>query len=130
MCTSVLRSSGPAGKTEIEPVPFCRRPLPLAVPGTVAKPRSPRTGRLEYGYEATATVESEMQGAEQKRQWGEKVRAMTDEELAAARRALAEAIESCRANPAQRKEYVELSEVIAREQEGREVPGSPDERKP
>jgi hypothetical protein len=60
-----------------------------------------------------------MQGAEQKRQWGEKVRAMTDEELAAARQALAQAIESCRANPAKRKEYVELSKVIAREQEGR-----------
>ena len=62
-----------------------------------------------------------MQGAEQKRQWGEKVRTMTDEELAAARQALVGVIESCRANPAQRKEYVELSEVITREQERREV---------
>ena len=71
-----------------------------------------------------------MQSAEHKRQWGEKVRAMTDEELAAARRALAEAIESCRANPAQRKEFVELSEVIAREQEGRKVPERSDEPQP
>jgi hypothetical protein len=93
----------------------------------VAKPRSPRAGRLEYGCEATATVEREMQGAEQKRQWGEKVRAMTDEELAAARQALAEAIESCRANPALRKEYLELSEVITREQEGRGAPERSDE---
>ena len=70
--------------------------------------------------------EREMQGAEQKRQWGEKVRTMTDEELAAARQALVGVIESCRANPAQRKEYVELSEVIAREQERREVSGLSD----
>ena len=79
------------------------------------------TGRLEYGYEVNGDGR-EMQGAEQKRQWGEKVRAMTDEELAAARQALAQAIESCRANPALRKEYLELSEVITREQEGREAP--------
>ena len=64
-----------------------------------------------------------MQGAEHKRQWGEKVRTMTNEELAAARQALVGVIESCRANPAQRKEYVELSEVIACEQESREVSG-------
>jgi hypothetical protein len=51
---------------------------------------------------------------------------MTNEELAAARQALVGVIESCRANPAQRKEYVELSEVIAREQERREVSGLSD----
>ena len=67
-----------------------------------------------------------MQGAEHKRQWGEKVQTMTNEELAAARQALVGVIESCRANPAQRKEYVELSEVIAREQKRREVSGLSD----
>ena len=64
-----------------------------------------------------------MQGAEQKRQWGEKVRTMTDEELAAARQALVGVIESCRANPAQRKEYVELSEVLPASRRGARFPG-------
>ena len=63
-----------------------------------------------------------MQNAEQIRDWGEQTRAMSDEELVATRQALQQAIESCTMNPAKRKEYRELSEVVAREQERR---GSP-----
>ena len=63
-----------------------------------------------------------MQNAEQNREWGEQARAMSDEQLVTTRQELEQAIESCTMNPAKRKEYRELSEVVAREQERR---GSP-----
>ncbi len=64
-----------------------------------------------------------MQNAEQNREWGEQeARAMSDEELAATRQALEQAIGSCSMNPAKRKEYRGLLEVVAREQERRGNP--------
>ncbi len=63
-----------------------------------------------------------MQNAEQIREWGEQARAMSDEKLVTARQALEQAIESCSMNPVKRKEYRELSEVVAREQERRGNP--------
>ncbi len=64
-----------------------------------------------------------MQNAEQIREWGEQeARAMSDEELVTARQALEQATESCSMNPVKRKEYRELSEVVAREQERRGNP--------
>ena len=57
------------------------------------------------------------------RQSGERgaqeARAMSDEELAATSQALEQAIGSCTMNPVKRKEYRELAEVVAREQERR-----------
>jgi hypothetical protein len=93
-----------------------------ALAGLATYPRETEGFGIAWDRPVAKGREREMQGAEQRqRQWGEKVRAMTDEELAAARQALAGVIESCRANPAQRKEYAELSEVLAREQERREA---------
>ena len=62
-----------------------------------------------------------MQNAEQQNgEWGEQeARATSDEDLVAARHALEQAIQSCTMNPAKRKEYRELAEVVAREQERR-----------
>ena len=60
-----------------------------------------------------------MQNADQNGEWGEQARAMSYEELVAARQALEQAIESCTINPVKRKEYRELVEVVAREQERR-----------
>ena len=65
-----------------------------------------------------------MRNAEQQNgEWGEQeARAMSDEELVATRQALEQAIGSCTMNPAKRKEYRELCEVVAREQERRGDP--------
>ena len=64
-----------------------------------------------------------MHNAEQNAQWGEQqARAMSYEDLVAARQALEQAIESCTMNPVKRKEYRELLEVVAREQERRGNP--------
>ncbi len=64
-----------------------------------------------------------MQNAEQNREWGEQeARAMSDDDLVATRQALEQALQSCTINPVKRKEYRELSEVVAREQERRGNP--------
>ena len=64
-----------------------------------------------------------MQNAEHNGEWGEQqARAVSDEDLVAARQALGQAIESCSMNPVKRKEYRELLEVVAREQERRGNP--------
>ena len=64
-----------------------------------------------------------MQNAEQQNgEWGAQTRAMSDEDLVATRQALEQAIGSCTMNPAKRKEYRELAEVVAREQERRGNP--------
>ena len=64
-----------------------------------------------------------MHNAEQNGEWGEQeARAMPYEDLAAARQALEQAIGSCTMNPVKRKEYRELLEVVAREQERRGNP--------
>lgn len=64
-----------------------------------------------------------MHNAEQNAQWGEQqARATSDEDLVAARQALEQAIESCTMNPVKRKEYRELLEVVAHEQERRGNP--------
>ena len=62
-----------------------------------------------------------MQNAEQQNgKWGEQeARATSDEDLVAARQALEQAIQSCTMNPVKRKEYREVLEVVAREQERR-----------
>ena len=63
-----------------------------------------------------------MQNSEQNGEWGEQVRAMSYEDLVATRQALEQAIGSCTMNPVKRKEYRELVEVVAREQERRGNP--------
>ena len=64
-----------------------------------------------------------MQNAEHNGEWGEhQARAMPYEDLVAARQALEQAIESCSMSPVKRKEYRELLEVVAREQERRGNP--------
>ena len=64
-----------------------------------------------------------MQNAEQQNgEWRERTRAMSDEDLVATRQALEQAIGSCTMNPAKRKEYRDLSEGVAREQERRGNP--------
>ena len=61
-----------------------------------------------------------MQNAGQNGKWGDQeARATSDEDLAAARQALEQAIQSCTMNPVQRREYREVLEVVAREQERR-----------
>ena len=63
-----------------------------------------------------------MQNSEQNGEWGEQARAMSYEDLVATRQALEQAIGSCTMNPVKRKEYRELVEVVAREQERRGNP--------
>ena len=64
-----------------------------------------------------------MHNAEHNAERGEQeARAMSDEDLVAARRALEQAIGSCSMNPVKRKEYSGLLEVVAREQERRGNP--------
>ena len=64
-----------------------------------------------------------MHNAEQNAEWGEQqARAMPYEDLVATRQALEQAIGSCTMNPVKRKEYRELLEVVAREQERRGNP--------